>query len=323
MRPVPFTLLMIDSNVLINPRSSCGAYRENIMFHGSIVALVTPMKANGDVDFDSLHRLLEMHIDQGTDAVAVCVTTSEAPTLEWAERDKILRETVKICKGRLPVIAGTGTYSTRHSIELTVAAMEAGVDACLLITPYYNKPTQEGLYQHYHAIAKAVPIPLILYNCPGRTGCDLLPETVIRLAELSNIVGIKEGNPQWVRAIIENCGDQLDVLSADDVTGLEIIRLGGKGIISVVANIAPKMMHTLCSLALSSQWEDAKKLNEQLISVYKIMFVESNPIPVKWAMNQMGLIPSGIRLPLTPLAVQFHETVRKVLVDAGIMGNRV
>jgi 4-hydroxy-tetrahydrodipicolinate synthase len=289
------------------------------MFHGSIVALVTPMKVDGEVDYDSLHRLIEMHIEKGTDAIAVCVSTSESPTLEHHEHDKIIREAVKFIKGRVPVIAGSGTPSTRTSIQLTKEAMEAGVDACLLITPYYNRPNQEGLYQHYRAVAKAVPIPLILYNNPVRTGCDMLPETVARLSEMSNIVGIKEGNLEKCQKILALCGDKLDVLSGDDITGLDIISSGGKGIISVVANIAPKEMRDLCYFALNSRLADAKQLNDKLIPVYKNMFVDPNPIPVKWVMNQMGLIPPGIRLPLTPLSAQYHDIVRKAVVDAHIL----
>jgi 4-hydroxy-tetrahydrodipicolinate synthase len=289
------------------------------MFHGSIVALVTPMKVDGEVDFDSLHRLVEMHLERGTDAIAVCVTTSESPTLEPHERDKIIREVVRHAKGHVPVIAGTGTYSTCTSIQLTKEAMEAGVDACLLITPYYNKPNQEGLYQHYRAVAKAMPIPLILYNNPSRTGCDMLPETVARLSEMSNIVGIKEGNLERCQKILEMCGDKLDVLSGDDITGLDIMSRGGKGIISVTANIAPKEIHDICNFSLNSRLADAKQLNDKLIPVYKNLFVDPNPIPVKWVMNQMGLIPPGIRLPLTPLSAQYHDIVRKSVVDAHIL----
>lgn len=288
------------------------------MFRGSIVALVTPMRNNGDIDFTSLRQLVDWQIENGTNAIVVTGTTGESPTLDVDELTAVVQAATEQVAGRVPVIAGTGTCSTHKTIALTKQAMEVGVDACLLITPYYNKPTQEGLYQHYRTVAEAVPIPQILYNMPGRTGCDLLPDTVARLASVPNIVGIKEGMPERARAILEKCGSGLDVFSGDDITALEIMRLGGKGVISVTANIAPKIMHEMCEAALAGNWELAEKLNQQLIPLHKNLFVETNPIPVKWALQELGRITSGIRLPLTPLAKQYHAAVRAALEQAGI-----
>lgn len=283
------------------------------MFYGSIVALVTPMHENGAIDFISLRKLVDWHIENGTDAIVVIGTTGESPTLDTKERVEVIRVVKEQAADRVPVIAGTGTNSTHSTIANTRQAMELGVDACLLVTPYYNKPTQEGLFQHYQAVANAVPVPQILYNVPGRTGCDLLPETVARLAKIPNIVGIKEGMAERARAIVKFCGKELDVFSGDDITAVEIIRAGGKGVISVAANLAPKLMHEMCAAALAGDQGRAQQIHNQFQELFKKLFVESNPIPVKWAMQKMGLIPAGIRLPLTPLAAQFHETVNTVL----------
>ena len=223
--------------------------------------------------------------------------------------------------GRIPVIAGTGANSTREAIILTRCAMEAGVEACLLITPYYNKPTQEGLYLHFRAVAEAVPVPLILYNVPSRTACDMLPETVERLSMISNIVGIKEatGNMDRAREIMDRCGDRLDVYSGDDATAMELMLSGGKGNISVTANVAPADMHDLCVAALAGDRAGAEQINRRLELLNRALFVQSNPIPVKWALYEMGMIPPGIRLPMTPLAGEFHETVRQALRQAGVL----
>ncbi len=288
------------------------------MFHGSIVALVTPMRESGEIDFDCLRKLVDLHITSGTDAIVAVGTTGESPTLDIKEQLEVIRAVKEQAADRIPVIAGTGTNSTQKSIALTRQAMEIGVDACLLVTPYYNKPTQEGLFQHYQAIAKAVPIPQILYNVPGRTGCDLLPDTVARLAAIPNIVGIKEGKPEHVRAIVERCGTRLDILSGDDITALEVMALGGKGVISVAANIVPKLLHEMCAAALAGNLDSAQKINQQLQLLFKNLFLESNPIPVKWAMQKMQLIPAGIRLPLTPLSAKFHEAVCAALKQANI-----
>lgn len=288
------------------------------MFHGSIVALVTPMHANGELDFTSLRKLVDWHIASGTDAIVVTGTTGESPTLDTEEQLAVIQAVNEQVAKRIPVIAGTGSCSTHKTILVTQKAMALGVDACLLVTPYYNKPTQEGLFQHYHAVANAVPIPQILYNVPGRTGCDLLPETVARLAKISNIVGIKEGKPERARIIIEQCGKQIDVLSGDDPTALEIMRFGGKGVISVTANVKPRAMHQMCQAALNGDFNTAEKIDQQLQLLHKQLFVESNPIPVKWALQELKHIPGGIRLPLTPLANQYHADVRSALQQAGM-----
>ncbi len=291
------------------------------MFHGSMVALVTPMQADGSVDRAALERLVEFHIENGTDAIVAVGTTGESATLDEKEHCATIGWTVEAARGRIPVIAGTGSNNTREAIELTRCAMEAGADACLLVTPYYNKPTQEGLYLHYKAIAEAVPMPQILYNVPGRTACDMQPVTVARLAQISNIVGIKEatGDMQRATEILERCGDKLDLYSGDDATALELIMLGGKGDISVTANVAPKAMHAMCAAALRGDRAEAERINAPLTALHKNLFVEANPIPVKWALAEMGLISTAIRLPMTVLSTQHHETVRQALRQAGCL----
>ncbi|MEQ6341095.1 MAG: 4-hydroxy-tetrahydrodipicolinate synthase [Gammaproteobacteria bacterium] len=291
------------------------------MFHGSMVALVTPMHADGSLDHNSLASLIEFHVENGTDAIVAVGTTGESATLDMKEHSDLLREIVDRVRGRIPVIAGTGANCTREAIELTRCAMEAGADACLLVTPYYNKPTQEGLYLHHKAIAGAVPIPQILYNVPGRTACDMLPETVERLSSISNIVGIKEatGNLERGREILERCGGRLDLYSGDDATAMELILMGAKGDISVTANVAPRAMHEMCAAALRGDREQAHAINHRLMALHRDLFVESNPIPVKWALYEMGLIPPGIRLPLTVLSERHHNTVRAALREAGVL----
>ncbi len=291
------------------------------MFHGSMVALVTPMHADGSLDHDSLASLIEFHVENGTDAIVAVGTTGESATLDMKEHADLLREVIERVRGRIPVIAGTGANCTREAIELTRCAMEAGADACLLVTPYYNKPTQEGLYLHHKAIANAVPIPQILYNVPGRTACDMLPETVERLSSISNIVGIKEatGNLERGREILERCGDRLDLYSGDDATAMELMLMGAKGDISVTANVAPRAMHEMCAAALRGDREEAHAINRRLMLLHRDLFVESNPIPVKWALYEMGLIPPGIRLPLTVLSERHHNTVRAALREAGVL----
>lgn len=291
------------------------------MFEGSMVALVTPMREDGSIDIPALHRLIDFHIENGTNAIIAVGTTGESATVNVDEHCQIIKETVKHINGRLPVIAGTGANSTAEAIELTRYAHEARADACLLVTPYYNKPTQEGLYRHYKAIAEAVPIAQILYNVPGRTACDMLPETVIRLAAIDNIVGIKEatGKIERVKQITEACGDAMEVYSGDDATALDLILAGGRGNISVTANVAPKQISELCAAALRGDEATARAINERLMDLHKKLFVESNPIPVKWALKEMGLIEGGIRLPLTPLASEYHEVVRQALRDVGIL----
>ena len=289
------------------------------MFHGSMVALVTPMNEDGSLDLPALRRLVDFNIENGTDAIVAVGTTGESPTLDMDEHCQVIRRTVECAKGRVPVIAGTGANSTTEAIELTRCAEQSGADACLLVTPYYNKPTQEGLYLHHKAIAEAVPIPQILYNVPGRTACDMLPETVERLASIPNIVAIKEatGNLDRARDILRRCGDKIDLYSGDDATACDVILLGGKGNISVTANVAPKLMHEMCKLGLERREKDARAINDRLMSLSKNLFIEANPIPVKWALKEMGLIQSGIRLPLTPLSDKYHETLRQAMRTAG------
>ena len=291
------------------------------MFHGSMVALVTPMHADGGLDWEALERLVEFHVENGTDAIVAVGTTGESATLDEAEHCQVIRFVVERVRGRLPVIAGTGSNSTREAIDLTRCAMEAGADACLLVTPYYNKPTQRGLYEHYKAVAEAVPIPQILYNVPGRTACDLLPETVEALSRLPNIVGIKEasGNLERPRELIARCGERLDVYSGDDALALDVVAAGGKGVISVTANVAPKPMHEALAAALAGDLEQARRINRPLEALHRDLFLEANPIPVKWALVEMGLIEPGIRLPLTPLSPRYHEPLRQAMRQAGVI----
>lgn len=291
------------------------------MFHGSMVALVTPMQVDGSLDYEALERLVEFHIENGTDAIISVGTTGESPTLNEVDHCEVIRKTVDFTRGRVPVIAGTGSNSTREAIDLTMAAMESGADACLLVTPYYNKPTQQGLYLHYKAIADAVAIPQILYNVPGRTVCDLLPQTVERLSKTSNIVGIKEatGDLQRAQEILDSCGDALDIYSGDDATARELMLMGGKGVISVTANVTPKAMHEMCVAAIAGDRQKAEELDAPLAGLHERLFLEANPIPVKWALAEMGLIGHGIRLPLTVLSEQHHEPLRQAMRQAGVL----
>lgn len=295
------------------------------MFSGSIVAIVTPMQADGAVDFDALDRLVQFHIDNGTNGIVAVGTTGESATLDVEEHIEVVRRVVtQAAKGgsakRIPVIAGTGGNSTAEAIELTQLAKDAGADACLLVTPYYNKPTQEGLYQHFKAIASAVSIPLILYNVPGRTSCDMQPETVVRLTEVPSIVGLKEasGSLERNRKLVSLVGDRLDLLSGDDDIAVESTLAGFKGVISVSANVAPRLVSDAIAAALAGNAEEARRLDRQLAPLHKAMFLESNPIPAKWALARVGLIPDGIRLPLTPLARPFHGQVLEALQAVGI-----
>jgi 4-hydroxy-tetrahydrodipicolinate synthase len=288
------------------------------MFRGSMVAIVTPMKADGALDYEALARLVEFHIENGTDAIIAVGTTGESATLDFEEHIRVVRRMVELVKGRIPVIAGTGANSTSEALHLTQRSMEAGADACLLVTPYYNKPTQEGLYRHYKLIADSVAIPQILYNVPGRTACDLKPETVERLADIPNIIGIKEASTlERIQELVRRCGDRLDVYSGDDGIAAEAILSGAKGVISVTANVAPRTMHDMSSAALAGDRIRTEAANGRLIELHKALFLESNPIPVKWAVNQLGLIPPGIRLPLTPLSEPFQPTVRTAMQQAG------
>lgn len=291
------------------------------MIKGSIVALVTPMNVDGSLNWDSLGHLVEWHVEQGTDAIVAVGTTGESATLDVDEHLEVIRFCVEKSAKRIPIIAGTGANSTREAIELTEAARGAGADACLLVTPYYNKPTQEGLYRHHLAIADAVTIPQILYNVPGRTACDMLPETVARLCGHPNIVGIKDatGNVERGVSMMALCGPEFLVFSGDDATAVELMLRGAKGNISVTANVAPRAMAALCSAAMAGEADRARAINKPLEALHRDLFLEANPIPVKWALKELNLIPEGIRLPLTPLSEKFHEPVRAALRVAGLL----
>ncbi len=290
------------------------------MITGSLVALVTPMHNNGDVDWSALKSLVEWHVAQGTHGIVAVGTTGESATLDVEEHCAVIKCVVETVNKRIPVIAGTGANSTREAIELTRSAKQAGADACLLVTPYYNKPTQEGLYQHYKAVAEAVDIPQILYNVPGRTGVDMSNATVARLAGTPNIIGIKDatGNLERGQELLNLVGDKMAVYSGDDATAYQLILMGAKGNISVTANVAPKAMSLVCEAALAGNAQAAADLNAPLVALHKDLFVESNPIPVKWALFAMGRIELGIRLPLTVLADSCQPVVRAALQKAGI-----
>lgn len=291
------------------------------MFHGSIVALVTPMEADGLLDIDSLQRLIEWHIEQGTDAIVLLGSTGESPTIHEAERQLLIEQAVKQIKERIPLIVGTGTASTETTIEHTRQAMELGADACLIVTPYYNRPTQEGLFQHFKAVAMEVPIPQILYNVPSRTACDLKPDTFARLCEIPNIVGLKDatGDLKRLQDIRNLVGQQVDLFSGDDASCVEFMAHGGRGVISVTANVAPRLMHELTVAALAGNIEKARQINEKLAGFHKLQGIETNPIPAKWALHAMGMIPPGIRLPLTPLAENYHDMLKSALLQADIL----
>ena len=290
------------------------------MYTGSLVALVTPMRSDGTVDVRSLIHLVDWHLANHTEGIVVAGTTGESSTLDDEEHYRVVSEVVQRVAGRIPVIAGTGSNNTRHAIELTRNAAKAGVSASLIVTPYYNKPTQFGLYQHYRTIAERVPLPVILYNVPGRTGCDLLPDTVRQLSEVKGIIGIKEatGLMERIEEIHHLCRDDFAIYSGDDATALEALRRGACGVISVTANIAPQKMYALCKAVREKRIEDAIALQDSLLILHKTLFVESNPIPVKWALHRMGLIPDGIRLPLSPLDPGFHAELTSAMETAGI-----
>ncbi len=291
------------------------------MFQGSMVALVTPMHPDGSIDFDALQQLVDFHISNQTDAIVAVGTTGESATLNHEEHCAIVEAVVKQAAGRVPVIAGSGSNSTSEAIELTQCAKKAGANACLLVTPYYNKPTQEGLYRHYRAVAEAVDIPQLLYNVPGRTACDLLPETVKRLAVIDNIVGIKEAlaDLDRVKELLTFANENFVVFSGDDGTAMELMLLGGKGAISVVANVAPKAMHEMCQFAISRDRVNAEAVNQRLIGLHTQLFLEANPIPVKYAVHTMGLIGESIRLPLTFLSEQYHAAVKQAMQQAQVI----
>jgi len=291
------------------------------MIVGSIVAIVTPMDSTGAIDWQALERLVDFHIDNGTNSIVAVGTTGESATLPVGEHMEVLRQVVSRANGRIPIIAGSGANSTSEALELTEMAKGADADACLIVTPYYNKPSQEGLYQHYKLIADSVDIPQILYNVPGRTGCDMLPDTVARLASHPNIVGHKEatGDLERAKELIERSGDQVAMYSGDDATAAEFILLGGKGNISVTANVAPRKMSDLCAAALCGDAETARRISAELEALNSDLFIEANPIPVKWALHEMGLIQQGQRLPLTALDSQYHDIVREALRKGGVL----
>ena len=291
------------------------------MFKGSIVALITPMDERGDVDDRALARLIDFHVDAGTAAIVAVGTTGESATLDEGEHCEVIARSVELAAGRVPIIAGTGANATAEAIRLTRCARDAGAAAALLVTPYYNKPTQAGLIAHYSAVADAVDIPQILYNVPGRTACDLLPETAAELSRVPNIIGIKDatGDLARVEQLRRLCGDAFALYSGDDASGCEFMLRGGDGVISVTSNVAPRLMAEMCAAALAGDRAQALAYNQQLDGLHHALFVESNPIPVKWAMHAMGLSPKGIRLPLTWLTEPCHEAVRAAMVRAGVL----
>jgi|TARA_B110000503_G_scaffold47660_1_gene77629 4-hydroxy-tetrahydrodipicolinate synthase len=292
------------------------------MIRGSIVALVTPMQSGTqEVDWPALKHLVDWHIEQGTNSIVAVGTTGESATLSVAEHAQVIRVIVEQAAGRVPIIAGTGANSTREAIVLTQAAADSGADACLLVTPYYNKPTQEGLYLHHKAIAEAVSIDQILYNVPGRTACDMLPETVLRLSAIENIVGIKDATGDLERAaeLIAQRSEGFAIYSGDDATARELMLLGGDGDISVTANVAPKLMSQMCAAALAGDTAKAAELDSKLEALHRDLFVEANPIPVKWAVSELGLQDNVLRLPMTPLSAEHHELVRAAMRCAEII----
>ncbi len=287
-----------------------------------MVALVTPMQIDGSVDFESLANLVEFHIENNTSAIVSMGTTGESATLNMDEHCEVMRRTVEMSAGRIPIIGGTGANSTSEAIELTRCAQQGGVDACLLVAPYYNKPTQQGLYLHHKKIAETVDIPQILYNVPGRTACDMLTDTVVRLAEVPNIIGLKDatGDLNRLQEMQSRLGDAVfHLYSGDDATGTEFMLHGGHGVISVSTNIAPKAMAAMCKAAIAGNRKLAERLNQPLTGLHHELFLESNPIPAKWAMHKMGLIPAGIRLPMTALSKQFHAPLLAAMQQAGIL----
>ena len=290
------------------------------MITGSMVAIVTPMHEDGRLDFGRFRSLIDWHIAEGTDGIVVVGTTGESPTVDFDEHKELIRVAVEHAKGRIPIIAGTGGNSTAEAVELTESAKKAGAVACLSVVPYYNKPTQEGLYRHFRTVAETVDLPLLLYNVPGRTVADLANDTVIRLAQVPGIIGIKDATANMERGcdLIKRAPKGFAIYSGEDAGALPLILLGGHGVISVTANVAPRLMHEMCARALSGDAKTSRDINMKLLSLHQKLFVEANPIPVKWALAQMGLIEPGIRLPMTPLVERFHEAVREALHEAGI-----
>ena len=291
------------------------------MLTGSLVAIVTPMHEDGSLDLDRFRRLIDFHVREGTDGIVVVGTTGESPTVDWDEHRLLIKTAVDHAGGRIPIIAGTGANSTREAIELAAYAKQAGAKMSLTVVPYYNKPTQEGLYLHFKAIAEAVDLPHIVYNVPGRTVADLSNDTLLRLAQIPNILGVKDatGNLERGTDLVRRVPERFAVYSGDDGTGLALMLVGGHGVISVTANVAPRMMHEMCRSAVSGDVRHARELNARLMPLHKALFVEANPIPVKWAAQQLGLIEGGIRLPMTPFSANYHELVRNAMRHAELI----
>jgi 4-hydroxy-tetrahydrodipicolinate synthase len=291
------------------------------MLQGSMVAIVTPMFEDGSLDLDALRSLIDFHVNAGTDGIVVVGTTGESPTVDVAEHCLLIQTTVEHVNGRIAVIAGTGANSTSEAIELTAKAKSLGVDACLLVTPYYNKPSQEGLYQHFAAVATAVDIPQILYNVPGRTSCDMGNDTALRLAGIKNIVGIKDATGSIERGtdLLLRAPKDFAIYSGDDATGMALMLLGGHGVISVTANVAPRLMHDMCVAAMAGDVKKASGINAKLFGLHQKLFIEANPIPVKWVLQQMGLIKAGIRLPMVNLSAQYHDVLRAAMKIAEVI----
>jgi len=290
------------------------------MITGSLVAIVTPMFEDERLDMARFRSLIDWHVAEGTDGIVVVGTTGESPTVDFDEHKELIRIAVQHSRGRIPVIAGTGGNSTVEAIELTASAKENGATACLSVVPYYNKPTQEGLYRHFRKIAETVDLPMILYNVPGRTVADLANDTTLRLAQVPGIIGIKDATANIERGtdLIRRAPRNFAIYSGEDSTALALILLGGHGVISVTANVAPKLMRQMCAAALVGDVKKARELNLKLLPLHQRLFVEANPIPVKWALAEMGMIEHGLRLPLAPLSEKFHQTVREALHEAGI-----
>jgi 4-hydroxy-tetrahydrodipicolinate synthase len=290
------------------------------MITGSLVAIVTPMHEDGALDIARFRKLIDWHVAEGTDGIVAVGTTGESPTVDFDEHKELIRIAVEHAKGRIPVIAGTGGNSTAEAIELTESAKKAGATACLSVVPYYNKPTQEGLYRHFAKIAEAVDMPMLLYNVPGRTAADMHNDTVLRLAQLPGIIGIKDATANIERGtdLIRRAPRGFAIYSGEDSTALALMLLGGHGVISVTANVAPRMMHEMCARALAGDVKTSREMNLKLLPLHQRLFLEANPIPVKWALAQMGMIEAGVRLPMTPLAERFHEAVREALAESGI-----
>ncbi len=290
------------------------------MITGSLVAIVTPMQEDGRLDIARFRKLIDWHVAEGTDGIVVVGTTGESPTVDFDEHKELIRVAVEHAGGRIPIIAGTGGNSTAEAIELTESAKKAGATSCLSVVPYYNKPTQEGLYRHFRTIAEKVDLPMLLYNVPVRTVADMSNDTVLRLAQVPGIVGIKDATGSIDRCtdLIKRAPRNFAIYSGEDVTALPLILLGGHGVISVTANVAPRLMHEMCARALAGDAKTSREINMRLLGLHQKLFVEANPIPVKWALQQMGLIEAGLRLPMTPLSERFHEVVREAMQEAGI-----